>query len=57
MAMGSRLLEGNSGLDVVLVFCVGVKNIAFFLSITVSTAAVSVDSLNCGGTIMESLAG
>ena len=55
--MRSSLLEGNSRLDVVLVLCVGVKNIAFLLSITVSTAAVSVDTLNCRGAIMESLAG
>ena len=55
--MRSRLLEGYSRLNVVLVLCVGVKNIAFLLSITVSAAAVSVDALNCGGAIMESLAG
>ena len=55
--MRSRLLEGYSRLDVVLVLCVGMENIAFLLSITVSTAAVSVDTLNCGGAIMESLAG
>ena len=57
MAMRSRLLEGYSRLNVVLVLCVGVKNIAFLLSITVSTAAVSVDALNCGGAITKSLAG
>jgi hypothetical protein len=34
-----------------------VKNIAFLLSVTVSTATVSEDALNCGGAIMESLAG
>ena len=57
MAIRSRLLEGYSRLNVVLVLCVGVKNIAFLLSVTVSTATVSEDALNCGGAIMESLAG
>ena len=57
MAVGSRFLESNSGLDIVLVFGIRVEDVAFLLGVTVGATAVSEDSLNAGGAIVKRLAG
>jgi hypothetical protein len=57
MAVGGRFLECNSGLDIVLVFGIRVKDITFLLGVTVGATTVSEDSLDARGAIVKRLAG
>jgi hypothetical protein len=57
MAVGSRFLESNSGLDIVLVFSIRVEDVTFLLGVTVGATTVSEDSLDARGAIVKRLAG
>ena len=46
VTMRCRFLECNSGLNVVIVLRVRVKNVAFLRGVTVGAATVSVNTLN-----------